>query len=106
MHQATYNVDFPPYSTPSTALRYPEMPTKHESAPIPLSQQMTSNPTHVHKDTSLAGPSRDTEPPNASLQIKVVEHPTLSQSKEKWQTINRKRIRNMDEQDHPHAKKN
>jgi hypothetical protein len=81
------------------------MPTNHASAPIPLSQQLPSNPNHVRKDTIQAGPSSDSEPSNALPQIKVIEHPTLSKSKEKWQIVNRKRIRNMDEQEHPNAKK-
>jgi hypothetical protein len=89
MYQAAHNVDFPPYeySTPSTSVCYPQMPRNHESAPIPLSQQITSNPTHVHKGTSLAGPSRGSEPPNASLQIKVIEHLILSQPPKKWQRV-------------------
>jgi hypothetical protein len=105
MYQATYNVDFPPYSTTPTSLPYPQMPTNHESTSIALSQQLPSNPTHAHKDPTQAGPSSDSGPLNASFQIKVIEHSTSSQSKEKWQTVNRKRIRNLDEQEHPNAKK-
>jgi len=105
MNQATYNIDFPPYSTPTPTIRYPQIPANHESAPILLSQPMTSNSTYAHKDTSIAGTSRDSDPPSTSLQIHVIEQPTQSQTKEKWHAVNRKRIRNMDEQEHPNAKK-
>jgi len=63
MNEATYNLDFPAYSTPTPTIRYPQIPANHESAPILLSQTMTSNSTYVHKDTSIAGPSKDSDPP-------------------------------------------
>ena len=106
VNQATHNVDFPPYSNPSTSLRYPQTPTNHISAPIPLSQQTTSNPTQTNTDTSLNGSFRDSDPTSASLQTKVLKHPTLPQSAETWQTVSRRRIRNMDEQEHPKKKNN
>ena len=105
MNQATYNVDFPPYSNPSTSLRYPQTPTNHISASIHHSQQTSSNPTQTHTDTSLNEPFRDSDPTSASLQTKVFKHPTLPQSAETWQTVSRKRISNMGEQEHPNAKK-
>jgi len=105
MNQATHNVDFPPYSNPSISLRYPQTPTNHILASLSHSQQTISNPTQTHTDTSLNGSFRDSDPTSASLQTKVLNHPTLPQSAETWQNVSRKRIRNMDEQQHLHAKK-
>jgi len=82
MNQATYNVDFPPDLNPSTSLGYPQTPTNYISASIPHSQQTTSNPTQTHTDTSFNGPFKDSDPTSATLQTKVLKHPTLPQSAE------------------------
>jgi hypothetical protein len=111
MNPATYNIDFPPYLTPVTSLCYTQKPTYHAitttttTTTISPSQLRTSNPTHAHKDTSLAGPSADNNPTSAFLQTKAITHQNPHSPAETLQTVSRKITRNMEEQERPNAKK-
>jgi len=81
MNQATYNVDFPLYSTPTPTIRYPQIPANYESAPILLSQPMTSNSTYVHKDTSIAWPFKDSDPQVHQYKSRSSNNPPYPKSK-------------------------
>ena len=105
MNQATYNVDFPPYLTPSTSLRYPHPPTNQVSVSSSHSPQLTSILTQKHIDKPINESPRVSDTTGASLQTKVPEHPTQPHSTEIWQTVSKKRTRNIEEQEHPNAKR-
>jgi len=105
MNQATYNVDFPPYSIPSTSLQYPQTPTIPTSALLPNSQQMAPIRTHTRSDTLPNGPPRDSDTTRAPLPTKVPGHPAQPHSTEIWHTVSRKRTRNREEQEHTNNKK-
>jgi hypothetical protein len=105
MNQATYNVEFPPYLTPSTSLRYPLTSTNQVPVPSPHSQQLTTIQTQKHIDKPFHESPRDSDSTSASLQTTTQVHPTQPHSTEKWQNISKKRSRNIEEQEHPNAKR-
>jgi len=90
MNQATYNVEFPPYLTPSTSLRYPHTPTTQVSVSASHSPQLTSILTQKHIDTPIHESPRDSDTTSVSLQTKVPEHPTQPHSTEIWQTVSKR----------------
>ena len=105
MNQAIYNVEFTPYPTPSTPLKYPQTLTTHASAPMPHSQHLTSIQTPKHIDIPSKGSPKDSDTTSATPQPMVPEHPPQLHLTETWQTVTRKRTRNTEEQEHPNAKK-
>lgn len=104
MNPETYNTDFPPYLTPQPSPYYPPTTKNQPSTPQSLPQQTAMDLTQAHTDTSQKGYSGNTDSTRA-MQGRTPNQPGLPQSSESWLTVSRKRIRNVDEHDHPHAKK-
>jgi hypothetical protein len=96
------------YLSSNYVLHAPSQPHTHVlSEPViqSFSQPIASQQTYSQRAELHAGQSRDSMPLLTTTHVQSAEQPTSLHSNDQWQTVSRKRYRNVDDHEPPNAKK-